>query len=127
MNNISHSFKIVLSYTCTCSKHELNKMLGVGDNTSIPWIKAFADVFGTPTSSYDGYIHDVMISDDNTIIIDAYIIEDNAKFCLLRELADDNWKLVLAFLIKMAILKNVAALKQLTSVKIESFKYVDRK
>lgn len=126
MNNISHSFKLVLKYEHACSKNDLHKMLGVGDNTSIPWIKAFADLFGTPTSSYDGYIHDVIISDD-TIVIDAYVIEDKVKFCLLRELADDNWKLVLAYLIKMAIMKNVAALKQLTTVKIESFKYISNR
>ena len=121
--NISHGFKLTLSYKYTCSKEELNKVLGVGDNTSIPWIKAFSDVFGTPTSSYDGYIHDVIINDD-TILIDAYIIEDAAKFSRLREQAEDNWKLVLAYLIKMAITKNAATLKQLVSVNIESFKFI---
>ena len=124
--NISHGFKLALSYKYTCSKEELNKVLGVGDNTSIPWIKAFADLFGTPTSSYDGYIHDVDINDDE-IIIDAYIIEDAVKFSRLRELADDNWKLILAYLIKMAIMKNADALKQLKSVRINSFKYIDHK
>ena len=121
--NIYHGFKLTLSYKYTCSKEELNKVLGVGDNTSIPWIKAFSDVFGTPTSSYDGYIHDVIVNDD-TIVIDAYIIEDAAKFSRLRELAEDSWKLVLTYLIKMAITKNAAALKQLVSVNIESFKFI---
>jgi hypothetical protein len=121
--NISHGFKLTLSYKYTCSKEELNKVLGVGDNTSIPWIKAFSDVFGTPTSSYDGYIHDVIINDD-TILIDAYIIEDATKFSRLRELAEDSWKLVLTYLIKLAIVRNAEAIKQLKSVSIMNFKYI---
>jgi len=119
---ISHNFTVVLKYTYDCDQKELNEALGVGDNTSIPWIKTYADIFSTPTSSYDGYIRDVTVSDDN-ILIDAYIVEDNAKFSKLRELTGDSWKIVLGYLIKVATLNNADSIKLLKSVRIDEFKY----
>ena len=120
--HISHNFKVLLKYTYDCDQKELNDALGVGENTSIPWIKTFADLFGMPTSSYDGYIRDVTVSADE-ILIDAYIVEDNVKFSKHHEQAGDNWKVILAYFIKMAIMNNAATIKQLKSVGIKDFKY----
>lgn len=120
--NITHNFKVSLSYKYTCDVEELHEALGVDDNTSTPWIKAFADIFGTPTSSYDGYIRDVTVSSDE-IYIDAYIVEDKEKFNLLRDLSDINWRIVLSYLINMAIMKNAATIKQLQAVSISGLKY----
>ena len=119
---VTHNFKVVLGYTYDCDEEELFEALGVGESTSVPWIKTFADIFGNPTSSYDGYIRDIIVSGDE-ILIDAYIVEDVVKFSKQREQAGDNWKLILAYFIKMAIMNNAAGIKQLKSVDIMSFKY----
>jgi hypothetical protein len=123
--HISHNFSVTLKYTYDCSERTLNKALGVGENTCIPWIKAFADIFGMPTSSYDGYIRDVTVSND-AIFIDAYIVEDGVKFTHLHEHGGENWQFILTYLIKTAIMKNAFAIKELKSVDIMNFKFTSK-
>ena len=56
------------------------------------WITTLADVFGQPTSSFDGYISSVRADlSRRTIDIRSYIVEDPAKFSSIKKALQGDW------------------------------------
>jgi len=88
MHNIHH-FTVSLTYE-TDKPDSVSQVLNVHGDTSIPWLTSLADVFGQRTPSYDGYISSVKVDiAKQSINIDSYIIEDNAKLKNVRESCND--------------------------------------
>ena len=56
------------------------------------WYNMFADVYGIPTSSYDGYIKTIVMRDHETVELDCYLVEDKVKNTFWRELYPTTWK-----------------------------------
>lgn len=117
------NFNVLLKYDYNCTHNEVAAALCLEGDTKKPWIKCLADVFGSQTSSYDGYIRSVSVT-QNTINIEAYIVEDRQKFTKLRDLAGINWLSVLSYLIKVVILRAAEDIRCLKSVSIEDFNYL---
>lgn len=65
----SYNFKITV---------ELNRPIREQPPSFDEWYTLLANIYGTPSKNFDGYVSSVHYS-DNAIVIQSYLVEDNAN------------------------------------------------